>query len=51
MIQMPIDDRMSYMMLFCALLMARTAQATLQQSMELVPVSGNAKELARELGD
>ena len=43
------EERQSYMMLFCALLLVRNSKATLEQSMNLVPLSGSAKHLASEL--
>ena len=42
------DDRLSYVMLFCALLMVRNARATVEQSLEIVPLNGAAKRLAGE---
>ena len=43
------DDRLSYLMLFCALMMVRNSQATVKKSLEVVPLSGPAKRLAGEL--
>lgn len=43
------DDRVSYVMLFCALLMVRNAQATVEQSLEIVPLNGGAKRLAGQI--
>lgn len=43
-------EKVSDMMLFCALMMVRNASATLQQSVNLVPLSGNSKNLADKLG-
>jgi hypothetical protein len=43
------EDRESYMMLFCALLLVRSSKATLAESMKLVPLSGSARHLAGEL--
>ena len=43
------EDRQSYMMLFCALLLVRNSKATLEESMKLVPLVGSAKHLAGEL--
>jgi hypothetical protein len=43
------EDRQSYMMLFCALLLVRSSKATLEESMKLVPLVGSAKHLAGEL--
>lgn len=45
------DDRLSYVMLFCALMVARKSQATVQQSLEVVPLSGAAKRLADEFAN
>jgi len=36
-------------MLFCALLLVRNSQATVEQSMNLVPLIGGAKRLAGEI--
>ena len=43
------QDRQSYVMLFCALLLVRNSKATLEESMKLVPLTGSAKSLAGEL--
>ena len=43
------EDRVSYLMLFCALLLVRNSKATLQESMQIVPLEGSAKALAGEL--
>ena len=43
------EDRVSYVMLFCALLLVRNSKATLQESMQIVPLVGSAKDLACEL--
>ena len=45
------DDRLSYVMLFCALLMVRNSQATVAQSLEVVPLNGPAKRLAGEIAN
>ena len=45
------EDRVSYMMLFCALLLARDGKATMEQSMTVVPLFGGAKYLAGELAN
>ena len=45
------DDRVSYVMLFCALMMVRNAQATIGQSLEVVPLNGGAKRLAGEFAN
>ena len=43
------EDRVSYVMLFCALLLVKNSRATLEQSMAVVPLSGRAKHLAGEM--
>jgi hypothetical protein len=43
-------DKVSNMMLFCALMMVKNASATLQESVNLVPLSGSSKNLADKLG-
>ena len=43
------DDRNSYVMLFCALLLVRNAKATLEESIRIVPLKGSARHLAGEL--
>ena len=43
------EDRQSYMMLFCALLLVRNSKATLEECVKLVPLVGSAKNLAGEL--
>ena len=45
------DDRLSYVMLFCALMMVRNSQATVEQSLETVPLNGAAKRLACEIAN
>lgn len=45
------DDRHSYLMLFCALMMVRNAHATVEQSLEVVPLTGAAKRLAGEIAN
>jgi len=45
------DDRLSYVMLFCALMMVRNSQATVAQSLEVVPLNGSAKRLAGEIAN
>ena len=44
------EDRVSHMILFCALMMVKNSSATVQQSMRLVPASGNGRDLAKQLG-
>jgi hypothetical protein len=46
---MKMEERHSYMMLFCALLLVKNSKATMEQSMNLVPLTGSAKSLAGEL--
>ena len=43
------EDRESYVMLFCALLLVRNAKATFEESVKIVPLVGSAKHLAGEL--
>jgi len=43
------EERQSYVMLFCALLLVKNSKATMEQSMRLVPLTGSAKHLAGEL--
>ena len=43
-------DQVSYMMLFCSMMLVRNARASLQESMTLLPLAGPAKELAEHLG-
>ena len=42
-------ETVSYMMLFCAILLAKNKRIALGDSVNLVPLSGGAKTLAREL--
>ena len=42
-------DQVSYMMLFCTMMLVRKARASLQESMTLLPLAGPAKELAEHL--
>lgn len=44
-----IEEKASYLMLFCALLLVRNGQASLEQSLTLAPLSGAAKQLAGHL--
>ena len=43
------EDRVSYMMLFCALMLVKNSRATLEESVAIVPLVGRAKHLAGEL--
>lgn len=48
--QGPVNgERLSYVMLFCALLMVRNSRATLEQAVGIVPLVPNVKHLAAEL--
>ena len=42
-------ERVSYLMLFYALLLVRKDLASLEQSLAIVPLAGKARELAAEL--
>ena len=46
---MGTDEQVSYIMLFCALMLVKNSKATLEQSLRLVPLAGRAKSLAGEL--
>lgn len=48
---MRYEDRVSYVMLFCALMMVRNAQATVDESLQVVPLSERAKRLAGEIAN
>lgn len=43
------EEHLSYIMLFCALLLVRNAQATLKDSIGIVPLFGRTKHLAGEM--
>ncbi|MCH8268747.1 MAG: hypothetical protein IH846_14630 [Acidobacteria bacterium] len=43
------NEKTSYMMLFCALMLVRNSKATLEQSVRVAPLVGNAKCLADRL--
>ena len=43
------NDQVSFVMMFCALMLVRGGKATLEQSMTVVPMYGNAKSLATQL--
>ena len=47
--EIEMENRQSYMMLFCALLLVRNSKATLAESLKLVPLAGSARDLAGEL--
>ena len=44
-----INEKTSYMMLFCVLMLVKNSKATLEQSVQIAPLAGNAKSLAEEL--
>ena len=46
---MRTDERMSYMMLFCALLVSKKSEISIGQSLMAVPLKGRAQELALQL--
>jgi len=48
-VAMPRREQLSYIMLFCALLLVKNGKATMQESMALAPLSGGANNLAEEL--
>ena len=43
------SEPISYLMLFCALLVTKRNRATLEEAMMIAPLAGNASLLAREL--
>ena len=43
-------EKVSYLMLFCTLILVRNAKASLEESLAVVPLGGNAKSLASYLG-
>ncbi len=43
------DEQFSYIMLFCALMLVKNSKATMEQSLSIVPLGGQAKSLAGEL--
>ena len=44
-------EQLSYMMLFCSMLLVREGKATLEQTLRLVPLGGGARDLAGRLLD
>ena len=44
-----MNDRVCFLMLFCALLLVKNSQATLEQSLLVLPLEGKAGRLARSL--
>ncbi len=43
------NEKTSYLMLFCALMLVKNSKATLEQSIRVAPLAGNAKRLAEGL--
>ena len=43
------DDRFSYLMLFCALLVSKKSEISFSRSVQVVPLTGRAQELAFQL--
>lgn len=43
------QDRYSYLMMFCALMMVRNSRATVAESMQMLPLSPRVSDLAGEL--
>ena len=43
------NEQVSYIMLFCALMLVKNSTATLEQSLSIVPLAGQAKSLTGEL--
>ncbi len=43
------NEEVSYIMLFCALMLVKNSKATLKQSVQVAPLAGNAKCLADRL--
>ena len=41
-----MDDRVCFLMFFCALLLVKNSRATLEQSLMVVPLAGKASSLA-----
>lgn len=48
-VNMGTDEQVSYIMLFCALMLVKNSRATLEQSLAIVPLAGTAKSLTGEL--
>ena len=42
-------DKLSYLMLFCTLILVKNARATMEESLAMAPLDGKAKYLAGEL--
>ena len=43
------QEQVSYIMLFCALMLVKNSRATLEQSVKVVPLVGKARYLAGEM--
>lgn len=43
------QERVSYEMLFCALILVKNGKASLKEAMKILPVAGRAKQLAGRL--
>jgi len=43
------DERVSFLLLFCALILVKRDKATMEESLTIVPLFGGAKVLAEEL--
>jgi uncharacterized membrane protein YgcG len=43
------QDRYSYLMMFCALMMVRNSRATVAESMQVLPLTPRVSDLAGEL--
>ena len=43
------QDRYSYLMMFCALMMVRNSRATVAESLQMLPLSPRVSDLAGEL--
>ena len=43
------EEKISFLMLFCTLLVARNAKATLTEFLVVIPLAGKAERLAGEL--
>ena len=42
---MGTNEQVSYIMLFCALMLVKNSKATLEQTLAIVPLAGQAKSL------
>ncbi len=45
------EEKLSYMMMFCSMLLVRNFKATFQESIGILPLEGSAKHLAGELAN